>query len=40
MGFFIAFAFSIFGLPKFMAWAISKKAQQPINTLPVPNHAK
>jgi phospho-N-acetylmuramoyl-pentapeptide-transferase len=38
MGFFIAFAFSIFGLPKFMAWAISKKAQQPINKY-VPNHA-
>jgi phospho-N-acetylmuramoyl-pentapeptide-transferase len=36
--FFIAFGLTLFLLPKFMAWAISKKAQQPINKY-VPNHA-
>ncbi len=38
LGFFIAFTFTIFLLPKFMAWAISRKAEQPINKY-VPNHA-
>ena len=38
VGFFIAFLLTIILLPKFMAWAISKKAQQPINKY-VPNHA-
>ena len=38
IGFFIAFFLTVFALPKFMAWAISKKAQQPINKY-VPNHA-
>jgi phospho-N-acetylmuramoyl-pentapeptide-transferase len=37
-GFFIAFLFTLFILPKYMAWAISKKAKQPINKY-VPNHA-
>jgi len=37
-GFFLAFGLTLFLLPKFMAWAISKKAQQPINKY-VPNHA-
>lgn len=38
IGFFIAFILTALILPKFMAWAISKKAQQPINKY-VPNHA-
>ena len=38
VGFFIAFLLTLVLLPKFMAWAISKKAQQPINKY-VPNHA-
>jgi phospho-N-acetylmuramoyl-pentapeptide-transferase len=38
IGFFISFGLTLFLLPKFMAWAISKKAQQPINKY-VPNHA-
>jgi phospho-N-acetylmuramoyl-pentapeptide-transferase len=38
IGFFIAFLLTVLILPKFMAWAISKKAQQPINKY-VPNHA-
>jgi len=38
LGFFIAFLFTLFVLPKYMAWAISKKAKQPINKY-VPNHA-
>ncbi len=38
LGFFIAFILTIFILPKFMAWAISRKAEQPINKY-VPNHA-
>lgn len=38
IGFFIAFLLTLFFLPKFMAWAISRKAQQPINKY-VPNHA-
>ncbi len=38
LGFFIAFILTIFLLPKFMAWAISRKAEQPINKY-VPNHA-
>jgi len=37
-GFFIAFLLTLILLPKFMAWAISRKAQQPINKY-VPNHA-
>jgi phospho-N-acetylmuramoyl-pentapeptide-transferase len=37
-GFFIAFLLTLYFLPKFMAWAISRKAQQPINKY-VPNHA-
>ena len=38
IGFFIAFLLTLFILPKFLAWAISRKAQQPINKY-VPNHA-
>ncbi len=38
IGFFIAFLLTLFLLPKFMAWAIARKAQQPINKY-VPNHA-
>jgi len=37
-GFFIGFLLTLIILPKFMAWAISRKAQQPINKY-VPNHA-
>jgi phospho-N-acetylmuramoyl-pentapeptide-transferase len=37
-GFFIAFLLTLFMLPKYMAWAISKKTHQPINKY-VPNHA-
>jgi len=37
-GFFIAFLLTLFLLPKYMAWAISKKTHQPINKY-VPNHA-
>ena len=37
-GFFIAFILTLFILPRFMAWAIARKAQQPINKY-VPNHA-
>ena len=37
-GFFIAFFLTLFMLPKYMAWAISKKTHQPINKY-VPNHA-
>ena len=37
-GFFIAFLLTLYILPQFMAWAISRKAQQPINKY-VPNHA-
>jgi len=38
IGFFIAFLFTLFILPKYMAWAIARKAKQPINKY-VPNHA-
>ena len=38
IGFFVAFLFTMIVLPKYMAWAISKKAKQPINKY-VPNHA-
>jgi len=38
IGFFIAFLFTLIVLPKYMAWAIAKKAKQPINKY-VPNHA-
>ncbi len=38
VGFFIAFLLTLVLLPKFMAWAIARKAQQPINKY-VPNHA-
>ncbi|MCK5853859.1 MAG: phospho-N-acetylmuramoyl-pentapeptide-transferase [Sulfurovaceae bacterium] len=38
VGFFIAFLLTILILPKFMSWAIARKAQQPINKY-VPNHA-
>ena len=37
-GFFIGFLLTLYVLPKFMAWAIARKAQQPINKY-VPNHA-
>jgi phospho-N-acetylmuramoyl-pentapeptide-transferase len=37
-GFFIAFLLTLVMLPRFMAWAIARKAQQPINKY-VPNHA-
>ncbi|MBU1668826.1 phospho-N-acetylmuramoyl-pentapeptide-transferase [bacterium] len=38
LGFFIAFLITLFALPKYMAWAIARKAKQPINKY-VPNHA-
>lgn len=38
ISFFVAFGLTLLLLPKFMAWAISRKAQQPINKY-VPNHA-
>ncbi|KIM07740.1 MAG: phospho-N-acetylmuramoyl-pentapeptide-transferase [Sulfurovum sp. FS06-10] len=38
LGFFIAFLLTFFALPKYMAWAIARKAKQPINKY-VPNHA-
>ena len=38
ISFFIAFGLTLLLLPKFMAWAISRKAEQPINKY-VPNHA-
>lgn len=38
VGFFITFLLTLFLLPKFLAWAIARKAQQPINKY-VPNHA-
>jgi phospho-N-acetylmuramoyl-pentapeptide-transferase len=38
LGFFIAFLLTLFALPKYMAWAIARKAKQPINKY-VPNHA-
>ncbi len=37
-GFFIAFLLTLYMLPKYMAWAISKKTHQPINKY-VPNHS-
>jgi len=37
-GFFIAFCLTLYLMPRFMAWAIARKAQQPINKY-VPNHA-
>jgi len=37
-GFFIGFLLTLYMMPKFMAWAIARKAQQPINKY-VPNHA-
>ena len=37
IGFFIAFLLTLLILPKYMAWAIARKAQQPINKY-VPNH--
>ena len=37
-GFFIAFLITLYAIPKYIAWAISKKAKQPINKY-VPNHA-
>lgn len=37
-GFFIAFLITLYALPKYMAWAIARKAKQPINKY-VPNHA-
>jgi len=38
LGFFIAFLITLFIIPRYIAWAISKKAKQPINKY-VPNHA-
>lgn len=38
LGFLIAFLLTLMALPKYMVWAISKKAEQPINKY-VPNHA-
>ena len=38
IGFFIGFIITIVVMPKYMAWAISRKAKQPINKY-VPNHA-
>ena len=37
-GFFIAFLLTLYAIPRYIAWAISKKAKQPINKY-VPNHA-
>jgi len=37
-GFFIAFLITLYTIPRYIAWAISKKAKQPINKY-VPNHA-
>jgi len=37
-GFFIAFLITLYIIPRYIAWAISKKAKQPINKY-VPNHA-
>ena len=37
-GFFIAFLITLYVIPRYIAWAISKKAKQPINKY-VPNHA-
>ena len=37
-GFFIAFFITLYIIPRYIAWAISKKAKQPINKY-VPNHA-
>ncbi|SFV70118.1 Phospho-N-acetylmuramoyl-pentapeptide-transferase [hydrothermal vent metagenome] len=37
-GFFIAFLITLYAIPRYIAWAISKKAKQPINKY-VPNHA-
>jgi phospho-N-acetylmuramoyl-pentapeptide-transferase len=37
-GFFIGFLLTLYILPRFIAWAIARKAQQPINKY-VPNHA-
>jgi phospho-N-acetylmuramoyl-pentapeptide-transferase len=38
LGFFIAFLITLYAIPRYIAWAISKKAKQPINKY-VPNHA-
>ena len=38
IGFFIAFLLTLYAIPRYIAWAISKKAKQPINKY-VPNHA-
>lgn len=38
LGFFIAFLITLYAIPKYIAWAVSKKAKQPINKY-VPNHA-
>jgi len=38
LGFFIAFLLTLYAIPRYIAWAISKKAKQPINKY-VPNHA-
>ncbi|NEW60132.1 phospho-N-acetylmuramoyl-pentapeptide-transferase [Sulfurovum sp. bin170] len=37
-GFFIAFFLTLYILPRFISWAVARKAQQPINKY-VPNHA-
>ena len=37
LAFFIAFTLTLFGMPKYLAWAISKKANQPISIY-VPSH--
>jgi len=38
LGFFIAFFITLYAIPKYIAWAQSKKTKQPINKY-VPNHA-
>lgn len=38
LGFFIAFFITLYAIPRYIAWAVSKKAKQPINKY-VPNHA-
>lgn len=37
-GFFIAFLITLYAIPRYIAWAVSRKTKQPINKY-VPNHA-
>ncbi len=38
IAFFLAFSLTMFAIPRYIAWAVARKAQQPINKY-VPNHA-